>query len=282
MTTVTDLLEVRRRKRLAEIEQGLIPNINDALIHSFQHLDRFKITKEVAQLKWAVISAVQAAELLANVLLISTSYPLERLFLKSHGKELEFRPPSFNQSENVGLLDLIQKYRVPSNSPQNIPDEELELLKSSESLALIRNELMHRTMIALTDHGVYAKSALSTLLIFEHRFHPVDFPLSEEFIRVDAEVSFLLSWLKGEAREYFSKAANYLKSVGVSGANPNCPICGSCYGGTSVCRVCRTTICAVECSECGHYWFEENRATVPEKCESCGSSHSQFFIQCDD
>lgn len=293
MGNVTDLESVRRRKldrtrveKLVEVEAGLIRNIQDALLHSVQHLESFRRGQAATDLKWAVLSIVQAGELLSNVLLIRSKPPLEKLFPKTKvGKELDFHPPSFNHS----LLPLLEQH-ASACSPK-ITQGEIALLKTAEVLADTRNELMHRTLVTLEDKEQFARAALSILLVFEFRFHDIKIPLSEACERLDTEAASLMHWISPDPNEpssngrqeghrpaFIRSAIEYLKSVGLKETYPNCPICGGGFVSENFCRVCRIELCSVECGNCGNNWYEQDQHDVPDTCPDCGVSKDNIYI----
>lgn len=277
-----DKSEQETLQRLRHIHDGLITNVHDALVHSFQHLHDFKRTREISQLKWAVISVVQACELLADALAIRFNCPADKL-LKPRKGMIEFLPPSLGQD----LLDLLAACKgnterpihalhgISSNIRSNlhgVTDEELVLFGHARELTTVRNELMHRTFVdELNDLGLYSKAALATLLVFETRYLPVEFPEIDSTQKLDAQVASLLPWLKGEAQAYFKEAIAYLKSVGRDARNDaNCPMCGSLFFDHGTCLACRAELVDIECPKCGETWLEDVESTYFElKCPSC-------------
>lgn len=294
MGNVTDLESAQRRKldlsrveKLVEIEAGLIRNIQDALLHSVQHLESFRRSRAATDLKWAVLSVVQAGELLSNVLLIRSKTPLQNLFPRiKGGKELDFHPPSFNQS----LLTLLEQH-ASAFSPE-ITQGEIALLKTAEVLADTRNELMHRTLVTLEDKEQYARAVLSILLVFEFRFRDIKFPISEDGEGLDAEAVSLMHWISPDSNElsdngwqeghrpaFIRSASEYLKSVGVKETHQYCPMCGRGFVSDDFCRICRIELCSVECDNCGSNWYEQGQHDVPDTCPDCGVPKDNFFIR---
>jgi DNA-directed RNA polymerase subunit RPC12/RpoP len=280
----SDNAEQQTLERLRKIHDGLITNVHDALVHSFQHLHEFKRTREISQLKWAVISVVQASELLADALAIRFNCPADKLLKPKKGKaQLEFLPPSLGQN----LLELLKACKGNNERPihalhgfasyirpelQGISDEELALFEHARALTTVRNELMHRTFVdELNDLGLYSKAALATLLVFETRYLPVEFPEIESSQKLDAQVASLLPWLKGEAHVYFKEAIAYLKALGRQARDDaNCPTCGSIFFEHDTCLACRAELVDIECPKCGETWLEEIDTTHFElKCPSC-------------
>lgn len=295
MGNVTDLelarqqkLNLARQEKLVEVEVGLIRNIHDALLHSFQHLESFRRSQAATDLKWAVLSVVQAGELLSNVLLIRSRPPVDKLFpKKGAGKELDFHPPSFNKS----LLTLLVQHGSDCCPP--IIQEEIDLLKTAEGLANTRNELMHRTLVTLDDKEQFARTALSILLVFEFRFYDIEFPISEGCERLDTEAATLMHWIspdpgdssskgwqEGHRPAFIKSAIKYLKSVGFKETYPQCPMCGSSFVSENFCRACRIELCSVECGDCGNNWYEQDQHGVPDTCPDCDASKDNFHIRC--
>lgn len=283
----SDKAEQETLQRLRQIHDGLITNVYDALVHSFQHLHDFKRTREVGQLKWAVISVVQASELLADALAIRFNCPADKLLKQKKGKaEVEFLPPSLGQN----LLELLEACKGNNERPihalhaitshirpdlNGITDEELALFDHARALTTVRNQLMHRTFVdELNDLSLYSKAALATLLVFETRYLPVEFPEIESSQKLDAQVASLLSWLKGEAQAYFKEATAYLKVVGREPRHDaNCPMCGSHFFNDGTCLACRAELVDVECPECGERWIEDIDTTYFElTCPSCSNA----------
>lgn len=273
-----------RARLLPEIEKGLIVNAEDGIAHSIHNLQLYRQSSADSHLKWAILSIVQAGELLSNVLLIRAKAPLEILFTrKAAGKELDFHPPSFNQ----GLLVPLEKYRENCLPPITV--EELALLKTAEDLAQIRNDLMHRTFVTLDDKEKYARAALSILLVFEYRFRRIDFQTTDEGLRLDSEAASLLRWMvpnsgpkskkkwrEGEMPSYLKSASAYLKSVGEKEADAPCPRCSLAYVSDRFCRVCRCELCSVECESCGLVWYEENEWFDQDTCPDCGAAKDKL------
>jgi len=159
------------KSELELVEKSLIINLKDAILHSFDHLYQYKQDGATSDLKWAVISIVQAGELICNALLIKGGCPTQELIKKE-----VFYAKSFNQK----LLSSLQKHCKHSLS---ITDREVNLLRNIEQLADTRNELMHRTLSLPEDKLAYAKAALSILFVFEQRYESITFPEYESIVQ---------------------------------------------------------------------------------------------------
>jgi predicted RNA-binding Zn-ribbon protein involved in translation (DUF1610 family) len=242
------------------IEQGLIKNLHDAVLHSFDHLYQYKQAGTTSDLKWSVISIVQAGELICNALLIKGGCPVEKLVRKK-----VFYARSFNQE----LLNLLQEHCKQSLS---ITDREVNLLRNIERLADTRNELMHRTLSLPDDKIAYAKAALVILLVFEQRYRLITFPECEgEEHTIDQAVISLLPWLGGEKDRFFKEANEYLKEKDAAHGYLNCPQCGGYYVTEEKCRVCRVQLKLIECLGCGYKSYELLEE-VNLDCPECGSN----------
>lgn len=248
-------------------ETGLINNAYDAILHSFIHLYQYKIKDSDSDIKWAIISIVQAGELICNALLIKGGCPTDKLVRKE-----TFYTRTFNQE----LLNLLQKYCKQSLT---ITDKEIELLRNVEQLANTRNELMHRTLSPPDDKIAYAKGALTTLLIFENRYRYIAFPESElEESTIDQEVVALIPWLGREKREFFKQVNEYLnehsKQKSLAQAYLNCPQCGEYHVVEGKCRVCRASLDLFECLECGYESYElSDNINLSRICYECNANH---------